>query len=208
MSLIRPTKINLKGNRGQSQGLIKFATAQLAILERQMSFKKLNEGRRVVSPFRGVTVECTNKFGRKEVNIYVAPLMPPVVSRVDDVSEVTLEEVSKKQVCDTFAFPCFVVGMIADILQFATGDEDKNYYAISICNGEKYVLFETTLLISTCGWEEYARGQLVLVTANHVVDVIVPDCCNELPMNLTECLGGILITPFFSSEINGATYFE
>jgi hypothetical protein len=203
MPLIPPTKINLGGNKGASQGFIKFATAQLAILERQMSFQKLNEGRRVVSPFNDVMVECTSKFGRKEVNIYVVPFVPPVPA-ISDVERVPLvsEEIIKTPVCDLFEFPCFTVGKIADILQTATGDDDKNYYAISICNGKSYVPFDTTLFISICGWEEYKIGQIVMMTANHGPEIITPDCCNELPMDLTACPGGLLITPFFSGEIS------
>jgi hypothetical protein len=203
MPLIPPTKINLGGNKGQSQQFIKFATAQLTILERQMSFQKLNEGRRIVSPFNGVLVECTSRFGRKEVSIYVAPFIPPAPQvSVDRVPLVTSEEIIQIPVCDQFEFPCFTVGMIADILQTATGDDDKNYYAISICDGKSYVLFDTTLFISTCSWEEYEIGQIVMVTANHGPDIITPDCCNEFPMDLTACPGGILITPFFSGEIS------
>jgi hypothetical protein len=209
MPLIPPTKINLGGNKGASQQFIKFATAQLAILERQMSFQKLNEGRRVVSPFNGVMVECTSKFGRKEVNVYVAPFVPPVPA-ISDVERVPLvsEEIIKTPVCDLFEFPCFAVGMIEDILQTANEDDDKNYYSIAICNGKSYVTFDTALHISTCSWEEYEIGQLVMVTAHHGADVITPDCCNELPMDLTDCPWGILITPFLSGEINGEPYLE
>jgi hypothetical protein len=208
MPLIPTTKINMGGNKGACQQFIKFATSQLAILERQMSFQKLNEGRRVVSPFNGVTVECTSRFGRKEVSVYVAPFVPPVPSGGVDRVPLVEEEIILLPVCDQFMFPCFTVGMIADILQIATGDDTKNYYAISICNGKRYVPFDTTLLISTCSWEEYEIGQIVMVTANHVPDVITPDCCNELPMDLTACPGGILITPFFLGEINGEPYLE
>jgi hypothetical protein len=71
MPLIPPVKIKLGGNRGAGQSYIKFATAQLSILERQMSFQNLNEGSRVVSPIEGVTVWCISKFGKKEVQIQV-----------------------------------------------------------------------------------------------------------------------------------------
>jgi hypothetical protein len=82
MPLIPKTKIKLTGKKGAAQGLIKFATAQLAILERQMSFQNLNEGRRVVSPFDGVTVECISKFGQKEIRVHVDNIPVPVSSRV------------------------------------------------------------------------------------------------------------------------------
>jgi len=65
--MIPTTKINLKGEN--SAQYIRFAQSQLAILERQMSFQNLNEGRRVVSPFPGVFVECLSRFGNKEVRI-------------------------------------------------------------------------------------------------------------------------------------------
>jgi len=202
MPLIPTTKINLGGNKGASQGFIKFAMTQLSILERQMSYQNLNEGRRVVSPFNGVTVECINKFGQKQVNIYVTPFVPPVPSFRDRALLEQQKEIIQLSVCELFDFLCFAVGMIEEILQTATEDDTKNYYAISICDGKRYVPFETLLLISTCSWEEYEIGQLVMVTANHGPDIITPDCCNELPMDLTECPGGILITPFLSSEIS------
>jgi hypothetical protein len=91
MPLIPPTKIILSGNKSAASGLIKFATAQLSILERLMSFQNLNEGRRVVSPFNGVTVECTNKFGRKEVRVHVAEVsithIPPVTKQITTEQE-------------------------------------------------------------------------------------------------------------------------
>jgi hypothetical protein len=205
MPLIPLTKINLGGNKGASQQFIKFATAQLAILERQMSFQKLNEGRRVVSPFNGVMVECTSKFGRKEVNIYVAPFVPPSsVSHGKRVPVMIPEEVVYVSWC--FSFPCFAVGIIVDIVQTATEDAAKKYYSISICNGKDYVLFDASINVSTCGWEEYEIGDTVLVTANHGPDIITPDCCGELPVDITSSIGGILITPFFSNEIDGETH--
>jgi hypothetical protein len=83
MPLIPQVKIKLGGNRGAGQSYIKFATAQLAILERQMSFQKLNEGSRVVSPIEGVTVWCWSKFGKKEVHIQVDPpsVLHPEITR-------------------------------------------------------------------------------------------------------------------------------
>jgi len=65
--MIPVTKIVLKGEN--SAQYIRFAHNQLAILERQMSFQNLNEGRRVVSPFPGIFVECLSRFGQKEVRI-------------------------------------------------------------------------------------------------------------------------------------------
>jgi hypothetical protein len=96
MPLIPETKIVHSGNKAAAQGHIKFATAQLAILERLMSYQKLNEGRRVVSPYPGVTVECTSRFGHKEVHINVAsPPSPPLVAPVSikpDLCQKVIEE--------------------------------------------------------------------------------------------------------------------
>jgi hypothetical protein len=80
MPLIPNTKIIASGNKRAAMGLVKFATSQLAILERQMSYQKINEGRRIVSPFNGVTVECISKYGKKEVRIHVAPVYVSPVS--------------------------------------------------------------------------------------------------------------------------------
>lgn len=194
MPLIPPTKINLGGNKGASQGFIKFARAQLAILERQMSYQNLNEGRRVVTPFNGVEVECISKFGRKEVRIYVAPRYP--VMRAPSYKEepqfVPEEEV---EVLWCFSSPCFVSGIILDILTPPVADDDKTYYSIALCDGEEYLKVPITLFISTAGWEEYEVGQTVLVTANHGPDIITVDCCGE-GFNLKDQPGGILITAF------------
>jgi hypothetical protein len=100
MPMIPMVKIKLSGNKGASQGLIKFATAQLSILERQMSYQKLNEGRRVVSPFKGVTVECISKFGRKEIRIHVEPNYIPYVPSYHEIQRVVRpvdEQIDDKQ---------------------------------------------------------------------------------------------------------------
>jgi hypothetical protein len=64
-----PIKAVLKGDNAAY--FLRYAQNQLTILERQMSFQGLNEGRRVISPQDGVTVECLSKFGNKEIRIRV-----------------------------------------------------------------------------------------------------------------------------------------
>ena len=72
MKLIPTTKFVFNGNKSAGQGFIKFANNQLSILKRQMSYQKLNEGRRVVSPFVGVNIECLSKFKHDEIRIFVS----------------------------------------------------------------------------------------------------------------------------------------
>ncbi len=94
MSLIPNIKTKLTGNKGAAQGFIKFATSQLAILERQMSFQNLNEGRRIVSPIKGVTIECISRFGKKEVKVHVDDItvsVSPSVPTYDEVINVSEE---------------------------------------------------------------------------------------------------------------------
>lgn len=70
---IPPIKVRFYGDVSAGQDHIKFAKNQLAILERQMSFQNIHQGRRVVSPYDGVLVECLSNFSQHEVRIFVAP---------------------------------------------------------------------------------------------------------------------------------------
>jgi hypothetical protein len=134
MPLIPPTKIVLRGNKGQSQQFIKFATTQLSILERQMAFQKLNEGRRVVSPFDGVTVECTNKFGRKEVSIYVAPFIPPEMRNVIPNVTPILEDAEESVSCLCGKF--FAEGVVVAIEAVEGYVEPARLYTVDICQAD------------------------------------------------------------------------
>ena len=55
--MIPPTIIVSK-DKALGYELKKFALQQLSILERLMSFQKINDDSRVVSPYPGVLVEC------------------------------------------------------------------------------------------------------------------------------------------------------
>lgn len=78
MPLIPNIKFTPSGNKSAAQGFKKFAFTQLGILKRQMSYQNLNEGRRVVSPFLGVHVECLSKFGHDEVRVFVSTFDQPL----------------------------------------------------------------------------------------------------------------------------------
>lgn len=71
MKLIPTIKTTFNGDISACKEFIKPARAQLEILERQMAYQNLNEGRRVVSPFEGVTIECISRFGKPETIITV-----------------------------------------------------------------------------------------------------------------------------------------
>jgi len=71
-----PVKIVVDGDLVRGKELIGFAKDQMRILQRLMSFRKLNEGNRQVQPFPGVLVECWSSYSIKEIYIYVAPPKP------------------------------------------------------------------------------------------------------------------------------------
>jgi len=75
MQFITPIKITFSGDVWHGRSYIKFACAQLAILEQQMMFQKLNEGKKIVSPINGIVIECLSKFGHHEVKIYVESII-------------------------------------------------------------------------------------------------------------------------------------
>jgi len=97
VKLIPTTKVVLSGRRDAGQSYIKFATAQLAILERQMSFQNLNEGRRIVSPSEGVIVECISRFGRKEVRIDVTPAYVDIKPTTEEIApSIEIDRLSRR----------------------------------------------------------------------------------------------------------------
>jgi hypothetical protein len=71
--MVIPPSLKFSGNKDAGKSWIKFGLAQLAILQNQMSFQKLKQARRVVSPIHGVVVECFERFGMGEIRIYVQP---------------------------------------------------------------------------------------------------------------------------------------
>lgn len=70
MKFTPPIKLVFKGDESAGQMYIKFAKKQLGILEQQMKFQGLNEGRRIVSPIHGVFVECVSSFSYHAVAIH------------------------------------------------------------------------------------------------------------------------------------------
>lgn len=67
-----------------------------------MSFQKLNEGRRVVSPTEGVTVECLSSFGRYEVRINVSYMEHGETNKVEQEASDEATEI-KEEGCKNIA---------------------------------------------------------------------------------------------------------
>jgi len=68
-----PTRLQFFGNTHAAKEFKRFALTQLEILKRQMSFQGLKQGVRRITPFPGVLIECTSKFGNTEIKVYVQP---------------------------------------------------------------------------------------------------------------------------------------
>jgi hypothetical protein len=195
MPMIPRTKIVLNGNKGASAGFIKFATAQLAILERQMSFQNLNEGRRVVTPFKGVDVECLSKFGKKEVRILTTGeyLQGGDIPTTKQDAFKCFIKITKKCLC----LPHFSTGIIVATYPAQLNDEspqiDIDNYAISlltdrftydvlVCNGEDFTLLSEVL---DANYGRYYEGQVVMVSI-----------ANEMPLweNPLDCARACLLS--------------
>lgn len=119
MPLIPNIKFTPYGNKGAAQGFRKFAIAQLGILKRQMSFQNLNEGRRVISPFLGVNIECLSRFGHDEVRVFVSDFPQPVYQ------ERVLAEVERLELRDVIE----VVKGINFFVRIKHSDLDLNPYS-------------------------------------------------------------------------------
>jgi len=171
--MIPTIKVVLKGDKWASQSYIKFAQAQLAILEKQMSFQELNEGRRVVSPIEGVVVECLSRFNHKEIRIDVVSFTSIVPDEsIGDTTRKCIKE--KKKTC--LCFPHFSMGRIistypAQLVDDSPVGERNTYndflftgrftYDVLVCNSDDYILF---LGINDPNFGRYYEGQLVLVS--------------------------------------------
>jgi len=92
MAFIPPIKIVFSGDIPSCYAYKKFAANQLAILEKLMSFQGLNEGRRIISPYPGVEIECISRFGKKETRIHVDPITYKFVTE-----QQVIEEKEKKE---------------------------------------------------------------------------------------------------------------
>lgn len=68
-----PIEIIPKGDKVAADRYRKFGLQQMAILRKQLSFQKLNEGKRQVSPVMGVLISCESSYNTHEVTIYVDP---------------------------------------------------------------------------------------------------------------------------------------
>lgn len=84
---ISSISLHTVGDHVKARELSKLGLQQLSILERQMSFQKLNEGNRVVQPYRGVTIECVICFTIATVTISVEPATK-TISKQDSISEI------------------------------------------------------------------------------------------------------------------------
>jgi len=87
MTFFPNIKYVISGDESVAGYYRKFATNQLAILERQMSFQDLKMGRRVVSPINGVLVECISRYSYKEVRIFVSSYNKESEQELLDVTE-------------------------------------------------------------------------------------------------------------------------
>lgn len=171
MPLIPNTKLVFNGDKGACQYHIKFATSQLAILERLMSFQKLNEGRRVVSPYKGVTVECLSKFGKKEVRITVVPTEFHIAGKIllKDVQGKDIHYISEENEIGLYFF------------RVKYQDPDINDYEV-FSDLDYSHLYSDRIII----WEiEFDKSVLVKGVTSLFMDVDVVNRVVYFPVDLT-----------------------
>lgn len=193
--MIPPTVI-VTGDKNKGYELKKFAITQLSILERLMSFQKLNEGYRTVQPYpgTGIVVECWSSFSLRVVKVHV-PGVP-----------VTKDAVKKKKssrYCLCFphfsvaevlaAFPKYPVKNINPTsgLEFSETQEqfderERIYleelparrfsYDLSICDGGSYIIF---LDAKDSNLGVYVKGQFVLATLADTLSGGGTDCARN-----------------------------
>jgi hypothetical protein len=89
-----PPRITLVGQKDKAAQLIGLARSQMAILDKQLSFQGLQTGKRVMSPFYGVTISCERNYAHTSYIIDVMPSakLPKVVH--DEPEEKKPERVS------------------------------------------------------------------------------------------------------------------
>jgi len=155
-----PVKIVVDGDLVRGKELIGFAKDQMRILQRQMSFQKLNEGNRQVQPFPGVLVECWSSYSLKEIYIYVEPPKPSGGEPIIPPKE--------ERYCP--CFPHFTLGKIVTVIPELSDpliaaditflETERFMYDVEICDSHLYILFEG---VYSTGWEMYNVNQMVVV---------------------------------------------
>ncbi len=183
-----PVKIIVTGDITRGRELVGFAKAEMAKLERLMSFQGLQQGSRTVSPFPGVVVECWSKFSLQQIHVHVVP--PP------SGGEEPPPEPKKKKEC--LCFPHFAFAIVTKVTPAIplradfdfTADYDtalQNYekdlyktwfqYDLEICHQTFYIKYEGAY---DANFGRYYKGQYVLVTMADDMDAWQnPTDCNR-----------------------------
>jgi hypothetical protein len=199
-----PVKITVKGDTARGRELIGFAKAEMAKLERLMSFQGLKQGSRTVSPFPGVVVECWSRFSLQEIVVHVAP------GGEQGAESVVVEEEKRECLC----FPHFSFGVIAAVhpeiperesFDFAADYEaalvDYNedlpaqlfQYDVEICYGPDYLKFEGAY---DANFGRYNKGQYVLVTIGAEMEAwAVPLDCDRSCLVNSPRFDELIISP-------------
>lgn len=163
-----PVKTVLTGSTEYSQLFIGFARRQMKILERLMSFQKLNQGSRTVKPFDGVIVECWSSFSLQEVRIHV-----------DEAAFFGVARQERRRAIECPCFPCFSLGRILAVRSESDGlTMEKAVYDVDVCKKDFYVRYENYPIYSL-GLETYKEGQFVMVAVEAVerlYDSVMPKC--------------------------------